>query len=67
MAPDEALDKTLDKALDAALNEGPAASLAASFAFSLFSGSPAAEGLLAAGTPASFVLNGFYEATEIRL
>jgi hypothetical protein len=35
--------------------------------FHLLSGSPAAEGLLAAGTPVSFVLNKFYEATEIRL
>jgi hypothetical protein len=43
-------------------------SIAASFAFFyLLSGSPAAEGLLAAGTPASFVINGLYEATEMRL
>jgi hypothetical protein len=40
---------------------------AASFAFHLLSGSPAVESLLAAGTPASFVLNGLYEATEMRL
>jgi hypothetical protein len=30
-------------------------------------GSPAAKGLLAAGTPASFVINRLYETTEIRL
>jgi hypothetical protein len=35
--------------------------------FHLLSGSPVAEGLLAARTPASFVLNKLYEATEIRL
>jgi hypothetical protein len=40
---------------------------AASFAFYLLSGSLVAEGLLAAGTPAGFVLNKFYELTEIRL
>jgi hypothetical protein len=59
------------EALDAALNEGPAAAVASliciQFAFFLFSGSPAAESLLAARTPASFVLNKLYEATEMRL
>jgi hypothetical protein len=58
------------EALDAALNKGPAAAaslICIRFAFFLFSGSPAAESLLAAGTPASFVLNGLYEATEMRL
>jgi hypothetical protein len=48
------------------LNEGPAAAaslICIQFAFSLFSGSPAAEGLLAAGTPASFVINRLYETT----
>jgi hypothetical protein len=42
-------------------------SFAASFAFHLLSGSLAAESLLAAGTPAGFVLNKLYEATEMRL
>jgi hypothetical protein len=66
----KALNKTIDKALDAVLNKGPAAVVSLiciQFAFLLFSGSPAAEGLLAAGTPASFVLNRFYEAIEMRL
>jgi hypothetical protein len=53
------------------MNEGPAAAaslICSQFCFFyLLSGSPAAEGLLAAGTPASFVLNGLYEATEMRL
>jgi hypothetical protein len=42
------------KALDAALNEGPAAAAVSltciQFAFSLFSGSPAAEDLLVSGS-----------------
>jgi hypothetical protein len=35
--------------------------------FHLLSGSPAAEGILAARTPASFVIHRLYEATEMRL